>query len=126
ACEPDCNTNQLVDACEISAGTSPDCNTNLLPDDCDVNAFASGAVDMTGGTYILVGSFTDPRQGFVVADDFDLSSAKTISGVQIFGFFSAPGAAASIADDSFIVKIWSNAGTNAPNAVEYADFVPSA
>lgn len=31
----DCNSNQIPDACDISAGTSADCNMNGVPDECE-------------------------------------------------------------------------------------------
>ncbi len=36
----DCNSNGVLDACDIDGGTSADCNGNGVPDDCDI----------TGGT----------------------------------------------------------------------------
>ncbi|MCK4660435.1 MAG: right-handed parallel beta-helix repeat-containing protein [Phycisphaerae bacterium] len=41
-CEPDddCNSNGVLDECDLAVGTSSDCNTNAVPDECDT----------TGGT----------------------------------------------------------------------------
>jgi hypothetical protein len=32
----DCNDNDVLDSCDLAAGTSQDCNTNGIPDDCDI------------------------------------------------------------------------------------------
>jgi len=32
----DCNTNGVLDECDIAQGTSGDCNTNGIPDECDI------------------------------------------------------------------------------------------
>ncbi len=46
-CFPDCNSNAVNDAVDISSGTSLDCNGNSVPDECDV---ASGtSMDCDGG-----------------------------------------------------------------------------
>lgn len=39
---PDCNSNGVPDACDISAGTEHDCDLNSIPDSCDI---ARGAED---------------------------------------------------------------------------------
>ncbi len=33
---PDCNTNGLLDYCELAAGNEQDCNVNSTPDSCDI------------------------------------------------------------------------------------------
>ncbi|MEK6676753.1 MAG: hypothetical protein AABZ47_14005 [Planctomycetota bacterium] len=33
---PDCNTNGVLDVCDIANGASPDCNLNQVPDECDL------------------------------------------------------------------------------------------
>ncbi len=33
---PDCNSNGVLDSCDIGSGTSPDCNGNGVPDECDI------------------------------------------------------------------------------------------
>jgi len=54
----DCNSNGVVDALDIVAGTSSDCNANAFPDECDTlvrdcNANATPDVcDIAGGTSI--------------------------------------------------------------------------
>ncbi|MCP4247648.1 MAG: hypothetical protein GY778_11415 [bacterium] len=40
-CRDDCNSNGLLDECELADGSSDDCNTNGLPDECDIAAGTS-------------------------------------------------------------------------------------
>ena len=52
---PDCNTNSVADACDITEGTSEDCNFNLVPDECELNedCNSNGVLDIcdiAGGT----------------------------------------------------------------------------
>ncbi|GMU23321.1 MAG: hypothetical protein AMXMBFR13_34000 [Phycisphaerae bacterium] len=44
----DCNANQLLDSCEIQAGSVPDCNGNEVPDSCDIALGLSGDCDANG------------------------------------------------------------------------------
>jgi len=34
----DCNSNGILDSCEISGGTSADCNANGIPDECETTS----------------------------------------------------------------------------------------
>ncbi|MCP4592291.1 MAG: hypothetical protein GY842_16280 [bacterium] len=43
---PDCNTNGVLDECDIADGTDVDCNGNLIPDECD--AIGAGDFDADG------------------------------------------------------------------------------
>lgn len=47
-CEPDCNSNAIPDAFEISTGATPDCNDNAVPDECDLAQGTSGDCDTNG------------------------------------------------------------------------------
>jgi subtilisin-like proprotein convertase family protein/cytochrome c553 len=38
---PDCNSNGIDDALDISSGSSQDCNTNGIPDECDIDSGTS-------------------------------------------------------------------------------------
>lgn len=42
---PDCNTNSVPDATDISLGTSADCDTDGVPDECEVDSDADGVID---------------------------------------------------------------------------------
>ncbi|MCK4341957.1 MAG: hypothetical protein KAY37_09570 [Phycisphaerae bacterium] len=44
----DCNTNSILDECDIAAGTSCDCNTNGIPDECDIADGTSCDFDTNG------------------------------------------------------------------------------
>jgi hypothetical protein len=41
----DCNSNGIVDACDLSFGSSQDCNSNSLPDECDIASGTSTDAD---------------------------------------------------------------------------------
>jgi hypothetical protein len=41
----DCNTNGLLDGCDITSGTSLDCNSNGIPDECDPDNNGNGIPD---------------------------------------------------------------------------------
>jgi hypothetical protein len=43
----DCNTNGVLDDCDLAAATSEDCNDNLQPDECDELGDAAGSSDVT-------------------------------------------------------------------------------
>jgi len=58
---PDCNSNGVLDSCDIGSGTSPDCNGNGVPDECD----------------IATGTSTDAN-GNGVPDDCDVLCAADI------------------------------------------------
>ncbi len=45
----DCNTNGLIDICEIDTGRAPDCNGNGIPDECDL---ADGTSQDCNGNFI--------------------------------------------------------------------------
>ncbi|MFH0981079.1 MAG: hypothetical protein V2A79_06030 [Planctomycetota bacterium] len=45
---PDCNSNGIPDADDITAGTSQDCNSNGTPDECDIDAGTSTDLDTNG------------------------------------------------------------------------------
>lgn len=38
---PDCNANNVLDACDIANGNSQDCNLNAIPDECDISTGTS-------------------------------------------------------------------------------------
>ncbi|MCK4660422.1 MAG: thrombospondin type 3 repeat-containing protein, partial [Phycisphaerae bacterium] len=42
---PDCNTNSVLDECDIAAGTSQDCNSNGYPDECEPDSDDDGTID---------------------------------------------------------------------------------
>ncbi|MCH8150249.1 MAG: right-handed parallel beta-helix repeat-containing protein, partial [Planctomycetes bacterium] len=44
-CDPDCNTNDIPDACDIADGTSDDCDGNLIPDECSPDCNNNGVAD---------------------------------------------------------------------------------
>ncbi|MCK4342344.1 MAG: exo-alpha-sialidase [Phycisphaerae bacterium] len=44
----DCNSNGVLDECDIAAGTSADCNTNGVPDECDIAAGTSADTNSNG------------------------------------------------------------------------------
>ena len=44
----DCNANFALDDCDIADGTSEDCNLNGIPDECDIASGTSQDVDMDG------------------------------------------------------------------------------
>jgi hypothetical protein len=46
---PDCNTNGVPDAVDLSSGTSQDCNSNHIPDECDL---ASGFSQDCNGNHL--------------------------------------------------------------------------
>lgn len=131
----DCNSNQTLDACDV------DCNSNQTPDDCDVlnpaadcneNGFVDvcetagtllTAVDQTGGLSTGFGYFSDVRSNQVLADDFVVSSEFKVTGVQVSGFYAAPGAG-PVSADSFVVRLWNDAG--GPNSVLHSQSVSGA
>ncbi len=41
----DCNTNGLLDGCDLAAGTSLDCNSNGIPDECELDCNGNGIPD---------------------------------------------------------------------------------
>ncbi|MFH0981411.1 MAG: matrixin family metalloprotease [Planctomycetota bacterium] len=44
---PDCNANDVLDECDIAAGTSVDCNASTIPDECEGGDFdGDGDVDL--------------------------------------------------------------------------------
>ncbi|MCK4340734.1 MAG: hypothetical protein KAY37_03300 [Phycisphaerae bacterium] len=46
--DPDCNTNGILDECDIAAGTSLDDNGNGIPDECETPAVCSGDCNCDG------------------------------------------------------------------------------
>jgi hypothetical protein len=49
----DCNTNGVLDECDIASGTSLDCNSNEVPDECEPDCNSNGiadACDLSSGT----------------------------------------------------------------------------
>jgi hypothetical protein len=44
----DCNSNGVLDACDIDAGTSQDCQSNYVPDECDIAAGISSDLNQNG------------------------------------------------------------------------------
>ena len=49
----DCNINDVLDACDVTAGTSVDCDTNGVPDECQPDCNTNGVADecdITGST----------------------------------------------------------------------------
>jgi len=58
----DCNTDGVLDECELAFGTSPDCNHNRIPDECDI---ANSA-----GTDCNLNDIPDECD-FIGAGDFD-------------------------------------------------------
>ncbi len=44
----DCNSNGMLDYCDIHSGTSEDCNTTNIPDSCDIASGFSSDIDTDG------------------------------------------------------------------------------
>ncbi|MCK4658429.1 MAG: hypothetical protein KAV82_02815, partial [Phycisphaerae bacterium] len=44
----DCNGNNLPDECDLDIGQSADCNTNAIPDECDISAATSRDCNFNG------------------------------------------------------------------------------
>ncbi len=44
----DCNSNGVIDLCDVADGTSGDCNTNAIPDECDIDEGFSTDLNQNG------------------------------------------------------------------------------
>mgnify|MGYP002638734272 CR=1 FL=1 len=75
-CEPttDCNSNGVLDSCDITFGTSDDCNANSIPDTCDIQAGSSDDCNFNG-----IPDECEPAPSFTVAPTGGLASAESTS-----------------------------------------------
>ncbi len=79
--EQDCNSNGVIDCCDIAGGTSPDANSNGVPDECDIPCAplaARSCKEHAGSRFCLDtddGDDPEPRQGGITEVEIDLDTA---------------------------------------------------
>ncbi len=103
-CEPttDCNSNGVLDACDLAIGTSDDCDGNGVPDECDIAALASVDCNLNG-----------------VPDSCEPVAPLSLNSVT--GLGGGSGRAVSITDDTAVVGVPGDGtlGVNAGAAIVF-------
>src|SRR5262249_30172254 len=83
----DCNTNNIVDVCDVVFGGKPDCNTNRLPDECESSGILSIVSNVLSPFH---GEAPASPQTFVILDAFLAVRHVTID-LLYHGDFDSPG-----------------------------------
>ena len=106
-CEPttDCNSNGVLDSCDLSMGTSDDCDSNGIPDECDIALGTQLDCNLNG-----IPDSCEPPSPQTLMPTGGFSSAASVS---ISGDFAVVGSPAdsSIAPNAGAAHIFRRVGT---------------
>lgn len=84
--QPDCNANNIADACEIASGGVPDANSNGIPDGCETSCYADYNEDGGIDGADVEAFFTDWSNG---GEGADVNQDGGIDGADVETFFTA-------------------------------------
>ncbi len=88
----DCNGNEVLDECDIIAGTSADCNSNGVPDECDVTGGTSEDCNTNGvpDECDIAGGTSPDCQPNGVPDECDMQLGGELYAAAMTGYNSGP------------------------------------